>query len=243
MEAILQKLVMPDNAAIQEGTAELKEAFKQPNAIPMLCQVLTGSGTPQVRQYSALLLRKKLGKQKTWRNLTAEDQQTLKNGTLNTLTVEPDKQVQHAIVQLIAVLAKHELPKNAWPELIPLVDQCFQSEEPGRKSLAMFMASALCESAPEVIKNSYLTGFCKLFNKALTNTTDPDIGVYATQAMTNLVPVIGSEELRLFQPLVGIVTVFIGRLIEAGEEEKATTAMEVILYHLHTYYLLQLFFD
>jgi len=223
----LQKLVMPDNAAIQEGTAELKEAFKQPNAIPMLCQVLTGSGTPQVRQYSALLLRKKLGKQKTWRNLTAEDQQTLKNGTLNTLTVEPDKQVQHAIVQLIAVLAKHELPKNAWPELIPLVDQCFQSEEPGRKSLAMFVASALCESAPEVIKNSYLTGFCKLFNKALTNTTDPDIGVYATQAMTNLVPVIGSEELRLFQPLVGIVTVFIGRLIEAGEEEKATTAMEI----------------
>ena len=228
MEAILQKLVMPDNAAIQEGTAELKEAFKQPNAIPMLCQVLTGSGTPQVRQYSALLLRKKLGKQKTWRNLTAEDKQTLKSGTLNTLTTEPDKQVQHAIVQLIAVIAKHELPKNAWPELIPLLDNCFQSEEPGRKSLATFMASALCESSPEAIKNSYLAGFCKLFNKALTNTTDPEIGVNATQAMTNLVPVIGSEELRLFQPLVGTATIFISRLIEAGEEEKATTAMEVM---------------
>jgi hypothetical protein len=64
MEAILQKLIMPDNAAIQEGTAELKEAFKQPNAIPMLCAVLTSSANPQIRQYSALLLRKKLGKQK-----------------------------------------------------------------------------------------------------------------------------------------------------------------------------------
>ena len=227
MEAILQKLVMPDNAAIQEGTAELKEAFKQPNAIPMLCQVLGGSASPQIRQYSALLLRKKLGKQKTWHNLSAEDRQALKNGTLNTLTVEPDKQVQHAIVQLIAVIAKHELPNNAWPELIQTLDQCFQSEESGRKSLAMFMASALCESCPEVIKTVHLGGFCKLFNKALTNTTDPEVGVHATQAMTNLVPVIGSEELRWFQPLVGNVTNFIRRLIEAGEDEKATSAMEV----------------
>ena len=91
----------------------------------------------------------------------------------------------------------------------------------------MFMASALCESSAEVIKNVYLAGFCKLFIKALTNTTDPEIGVHATQAMTNLVPVIGSEELRFFQPLVGTVTTFIGRLIEAKEEEKATSAMEV----------------
>ena len=124
-------------------------------------------------------------------------------------------------------MAKHELPNNSWPELIPFLDQCFQSEESGRKALAMFMASALCESSAEVIKNVYLAGFCKLFIKALTNTTDPEIGVHATQAMTNLVPVIGSEELRFFQPLVGTVTTFIGRLIEAKEEEKATSAMEV----------------
>ena len=104
MEAILQKLIMPDNAAIQEGTAELKEAFKQPNAIPMLCAVLTSSANPQIRQYSALLLRKKLGKQKTWRSISAEDRLSLKVGTIDTLTKEPEKQVQHAIIQLIGRL-------------------------------------------------------------------------------------------------------------------------------------------
>ena len=49
----------------------------------------------------------------------------------------------------------------------------------------------------ENIHRWYLEGFCKLFSKALTNTADPEIGVHATQAMTNLVPVIGSEVERV----------------------------------------------
>lgn len=178
MEAILAKLVLPDTAAIQQGTAELKEAFKHPNAIPELCNVLTSCGNPQIRQYSALLLRKKLGKQKTWRSLSPEDRQTLKNGTIDALTKEPDTQVQHAIVQLIAAVAKHDLTRNEWPQLMPFLDQCFQSDEPGRKSLAMFMASALCESSSEVIKNVYLNGLCKLFNKALTGIEDLEVNSY-----------------------------------------------------------------
>ena len=36
-----------------------------------------------------------------------------------------------------------------------------------------------------------------------------------------------SEELRIYQPLVGSVTSFIRRLIEAGAEEKAAEAMEI----------------
>lgn len=227
MEAILSKLVMPDNAVIQQGTAELKEAFKDPRAIPELCSVLTSSSSPQIRQYSALLLRKKLGKQKTWRGLGPEDRQTLKNGTIDALTKEPDKQVQHSIVQLIAAVAKHDLPRNEWPQLMPFLDQCYQSDEPGRKSLAMFMASALCESSSEVMKGVYLGGLTKLFNKALTASPDLEVGYHATLAMTHLVPFIGSEELRFFQPLVGSVTNFIRKLIEAGAEEKAASAMEI----------------
>ena len=185
MEAILGKLVLPDNEAIQQGTAELKEAFKHPSAIPELCNVLTTNSVPQIRQYSALLLRKKLGRQKTWQKLTPNDKQTLKNGVMDALMKEPDKTVQHAIVQLIAVLAKHELPKNEWPLLISFLDQCFQSEEPGRKSLAMFMAAALCESCPEVIKTVYLAGFCKLFSKALVYVGEVDVGYHATLALGN----------------------------------------------------------
>ena len=227
MEAILGKLVTPNNEVIQQGTLELKEAFKQPSAIPELCNVLSSSATPQIRQYAALLLRKKLSKQKTWRSIGQPDREALKAGCIETLMKEPDKTVQHSIVQLIGVLAKHDLSKNQWPALMPFVEGCFQSEEPGKKSLAMFMASSLCESCPQLMKDHFMAGLAKMFQKALTDFSDLEAGFYATQAMNHLVPYIGSEELRFFQPLVGNVTCFVRRLIEAGAEEKAATAMEI----------------
>ena len=139
----MNKLVQPNNELIQQGTAELKEAFKHQNAIPELFTVLTTGSSPQIRQYSALLLRKKLGKSKLWKGIGHLDCQTIKTGLLTTVTNESEKTVQHAIVQLIGVIAKHDLPKNGWPELMPFIEQCFHSDDLGRKSLAMFMASAL----------------------------------------------------------------------------------------------------
>jgi hypothetical protein len=225
MEAILSKLIMPDNAAIQQGTAELKEAFNHPGAIPELCTVLTTSTTPQIRQYSALLLRKKLAKGKTWKRFATGDQQTIKAGTISALVNEPEKSVQHAIVQLIGVLAKHEFPKEKWPELMPFIGQCFLNDD--KKSLAMFMASALCETSGEVIKARHLSEYALMFGKALTAEADLEVGFYATLAMTHLVPLIGSDDLKLYQPLVGHVTAFIKRLITSGAEDKATQAMEI----------------
>ena len=227
MEAILSKLTTPDNEIIQQGTAELKEAFKQPTAISELCNVLTSSPQSQIRQYSALLLRKKLGKQKTWRAIGQADREALKNGCIETLMKEQDKTVQHSIIQLMGVLAKHDLPKNQWPAIMAFVETYFQSDEHGKKSLAMFMASSLCESCPQTIKDHFLPGLCKMFQNALTDLSDLEPGYYATQAMTHLVPYIGSEELRLFQPLVGNVTSFVRRLVEAGVEDKAAKAMEI----------------
>ncbi|MEE6525064.1 hypothetical protein FKM82_024850, partial [Ascaphus truei] len=53
LETILTSLLQPDNAIIQQATAQLKEAFKDPLIIPALCEVLRGSQDPQV--YTALL--------------------------------------------------------------------------------------------------------------------------------------------------------------------------------------------
>ena len=112
----------------------------------------------------------------------------------------------------------------------------------------VFMASALCESSAEPIKSVYMVQICKLFAKALTYSQDLEVGYYATLAMTRLVPYIGyvhrnkisfisfsnyifecfrSEELRIYQPLVGSVTNYIRRLVEIGAEDKAAEAMEI----------------
>lgn len=57
-----------------QGTNELREAFKRPEAVPALCNVLSTSSSPQIRQYAAVLLRKRLSKQRNWGKLPIEVQ-------------------------------------------------------------------------------------------------------------------------------------------------------------------------
>jgi hypothetical protein len=75
-------LQVPDSATIQAGTAELREAFKSANAIPELGTVLGSAADAQVRQYAALLLRKKLQRPRVWAKIPPEAQASIKDGVL-----------------------------------------------------------------------------------------------------------------------------------------------------------------
>ena len=83
MESILGKLVQPDSRLIAEGTKELRAAFKNPDAIPEMCRILSSCPDVTIRQYSALLLRKKFAKSKNWNEkLSPEARETIKKGCL-----------------------------------------------------------------------------------------------------------------------------------------------------------------
>ncbi|KAJ8302474.1 hypothetical protein KUTeg_018870 [Tegillarca granosa] len=103
LEETLGKLLVPDNNTIQAATQQLKELFKDPNIIPGLCQVLSTSQTPQVRQYAAVLLRRKIQKSRHWRALPEN--------------ICSKKSVRNAVAQVAATVAKHDLPNNQWPQL------------------------------------------------------------------------------------------------------------------------------
>lgn len=59
-----------------QGTKELGEVLKSPSVVGELCQVMGTSAAPQVRQYAAVILRKRLGKTRHWMKLEAD----VKNG-------------------------------------------------------------------------------------------------------------------------------------------------------------------
>lgn len=226
MESIIAKLMVPDNAVIQQGTAELKEAFKSPSAIPELCSVMTTSQVIQTRQYAALLLRKKLAKSAMWsNNLSVQDRSAIKVGCMEALIHEPDMSVKHSIVQLMGVLAKHELPQGSWPELLRFLFQCFESKDASERQLGMFMTSVLSETAPEAMK-VHLRDLVKMFHRALMDDSDAQLGFYACQSMTHLVSHVGTDEVAIFQPLVPQVINMIKRLILV-DEDKACQAMEI----------------
>jgi hypothetical protein len=82
MEKILSKFLVSDNVVIQQGTKELREAFRNPEVIPALCNVVGSSQNSQLRQYAAVLLRKGLSKSKYWPELPGNVQNISKQGIL-----------------------------------------------------------------------------------------------------------------------------------------------------------------
>ncbi|XP_043914093.1 importin-4 [Protopterus annectens] len=75
LENVLHRLLQPDNAVIQQATAELKVAFRDPSVVPALCCILTRSANAQIRQFAAVLMRRRVGKQ--WRKLAPEMKESI----------------------------------------------------------------------------------------------------------------------------------------------------------------------
>ena len=58
-----------------QATADLQEALKHPETIHALCEVVVTSANPQLRQYAAVILRKRLIKLRNWQLVPLEQQQ------------------------------------------------------------------------------------------------------------------------------------------------------------------------
>uniref|UniRef100_A0A669BY86 Importin 4 n=1 Tax=Oreochromis niloticus TaxID=8128 RepID=A0A669BY86_ORENI len=129
LEQILSQLTQPDNAIIQQATAQLKQAFKDPAIIPGLCAVMSGSQNPQIRQSAAVMLRLRV--KKHWKKISPNDRERFEHT------------VQHSLSQLCAVMVKHETPDH-WPALLQLLTHTSYNE-------AMEVFNELMESEVSII--------------------------------------------------------------------------------------------
>ena len=235
MEAIIQKLLVPDGDIIKQGTAELTNILKTPEGVPQLCNCLANSQNVQVRQYASLLLRKRFGKRRVWLKVPINDRQVVKQGCLQALATEPEKTVKHAIAQLVAVLAKHELTKsNDWPELFAFLGNCYTQGNVDNFQLGIYCISALCETAGDNLVKKKLKVFAPYVTKALSaECGDLDSSYYGVQSVTHLVAHVGSEQTGDFRSLIPNAIETIKRLIAAASsgvcnaEDKACEAMDL----------------
>jgi len=137
-----------------------------------------------------------------------------------------------SVAQLVAALAKHELKSNTgssaggggWPELLEFLKVHLGSNDHGQRLLGMYLLSVLCDVAATQAK-PLMRLFGKVFSRALSN-DELDVGFYATRAITSLIPHVGSDDLGLFQPLVGPVVELVTKLVTT-DEGKAAEAMEI----------------
>lgn len=229
MEQILIKLLLPDNEKIQEGTIELREAFKKPESTPELCNIAVSSQNPEMRQYAAVLLRKRYSKWKNWLVLPEQIRTEFKAVILQRLINEHEKSVKNAIVQLVGIIIKHELPKNGWPQALQFIQQLITGDNIAEKELGMYTLSIITEIASE----AYLPtsqSIMVILNQTLNNLQDlaNPIAYYIIKTMLNFVPFVSQKQhlVNAYHEMMPRMLNTVAALAEA-HEEKAIECFEL----------------
>ncbi|XP_050478214.1 importin-4-like isoform X1 [Bombus huntii] len=230
MEEILLKLLVADNTSIQQGTAELREAFKKPESTPTLCQLIISSTNSQVRQYAAILLRKRYAKGKHWLKLPQHIRNEFKTVILQALVNEPEKMVKNAIAQLIGTIVKHELPNNGWPEVLQFVQQLITSENLINKELGTYTLSIMTEIAPDVY-SIHAVSLANLLGQTLNSLQDlrNPVAYYILKIMQSLVPFVEGNQMMInayHQMMPQIMTTI--QSLTTSHEDKAIQCFELL---------------
>lgn len=222
LEQILSQLTQPDNALIQQATAQLKLAFKDPAIIPALCAVMTGSQNPQIRQSAAVMLRMRV--KKHWRKISPDHRESIKAVVLQAFTQESEHMVRHSLSQLSGVLVKHETP-DRWPALLQLLNQSTKSNNPQDRQVGLLLLSKVVESNPEPFQPHY-GQLLQLFGTVLQDLDNPNALYYCILTLTAMTAYTGSEEMNLMRSLIPPLIVALKHLIKA-DQDQASEAMEV----------------
>uniref|UniRef100_A0AAQ4PWA2 Importin 4 n=1 Tax=Gasterosteus aculeatus aculeatus TaxID=481459 RepID=A0AAQ4PWA2_GASAC len=221
LEKILSQLTEPDNAVIQQATAQLKKAFKDPAIIPALCAVMSGSQNPQIRQSAAVMLRLRV--KKHWKKISPEDRESLKAVVLQVFMQETEHTVQHSLSQLCAVMVKHETP-DRWPALLQLLNQATKSSNPRDRQVGLLLLNKVMDANPEPFKPHYCQ-LLQLFSTVLQDHNNPTALYYCILTLTSITAYTGKEE--SMRAIIPSLIVALQHLIKA-DQRQAGEAMEVL---------------
>lgn len=222
LEQILSQLTQPDNAVIQQATAQLKQAFKDPAIIPALCAVMSGSQNPQIRQSAAVMLRMRV--KKHWKKIIPNDRESLKAVVLQAFMQETEHTVQHSLSQLCAVMVKHETPDH-WPALLQLLNESTKSSNPNDRQVGLLLLNKVVESNPESFKPHYRQ-LLQLLATVLQDVNNPTALYYSILTLTAITAYSGTEEMNQMRSIIPSLIVALKHLIKANEDQ-ASEAMEV----------------
>ncbi|CAL1538181.1 unnamed protein product [Lymnaea stagnalis] len=226
LEQILARLLESDNDVIQKATLELKEAFKDPSTLQTLCQILGTSTQPQIRQYAAVLIRRKIHKSKQWAALDDNFKNSIRGNILQLLVQEQDKSARAAIAQIVGVIARLDTPTNSWPSLFEFLVTFTKDEDPNKREIGMYVLSIVTSLAAEQMK-PHMVSLLTLLADTLNDKENIEV-CYLSIKRTHLC-IFVIHFLKSFQKYVQNVVPRVLEVVQAlalVDEDKACVALE-----------------
>ncbi|GIL67102.1 hypothetical protein Vafri_20555 [Volvox africanus] len=143
LDALLMACLSNNTEAIKAAEAALKRMTGSPALIPQLLLRATNSHSPEVRQLSAVLLRKAVSKH--WTKLTDMDRLHMQCVLLDQLVSEPHHSVRRSLGDLVGVVARFAVAKGQWPGLLEFLGRCSASTDSGHREVALALLGSLAE--------------------------------------------------------------------------------------------------
>lgn len=222
LQAVLEQLLEPDNAVIQQATARLREAFADPRTPERLAEIVVGAARPQLRQLAAVLLRRRLSGGR-WRCLDPELRLRLPSLLAEALEKETDRSVLPSLSHVGAVLLRRG-GAEAWAPMGQWVQRA--ARDPHLQERALQVLSAALEDPPPSL-TPHCRPIAELCRGGLQPGTPPHSTAYALKALGGLAAALGGTQTDLLRSLLPDVLRALQALIDA-DEELGAAALEVL---------------
>ncbi|ELK11218.1 Importin-4 [Pteropus alecto] len=209
LERILRELLLPDTERIRRATEQLQVALRDPASLPALCDLLASAADPQIRQFAALLTRRRLNAR--WRRL-AEEHRERHNVSLS-------------LAQLSATIFRKE-GLEAWPQLMQLLQHNTHSPHIPEREMGLLLLSVVVTSRPEAFRPHHRE-LLQLLNETLGEVGSPGLLFYSLRTLTTMAPYLGTDDVPLARMLVPKLIMAMQTLILV-DEAKACEAMEAL---------------
>ncbi|XP_050999084.1 importin-4 [Acomys russatus] len=223
LEKILKELLLPDTERIRRATEQLQLALKDPNALPALCNLLASATDPQIRQFAAVLTRRRLNTR--WRRLAPEQRESLKSLVLTALQKEPEHYVSVSLAQLSATIFRRE-GLEGWPQFMHLLQHSTHSSHSPEKEVGLLLLSVVVSSQPEAF-HPHQRELLQLLVETLGEVGFPGVLFYSLRTLTALAPYLRTDDVPLARMLVPKLVMAVRTLIPL-DEVKACEALEAL---------------
>ncbi|KAL6076022.1 hypothetical protein STEG23_007629 [Scotinomys teguina] len=223
LEQILKELLLPDTERIRRATEQLQTALRDPAALPALCDLLASATDPQIRQFAAVLTRRRLNTR--WRRLAPEQRESLKTLVLTALQRETEHYVSVSLAQLSATIFRKE-GLEAWPQFMHLLQQSTHSTNSPEKEVGLLLLSVVVSSQPEAFY-PHQRELLQLLIDTLGEVGAPRLLFYSVRTLTALAPYLRTDNVPLARMLVPKLIMAVRTLIPL-DEVKACEALEAL---------------
>ncbi|KAF9397952.1 hypothetical protein BGX21_008330 [Mortierella sp. AD011] len=228
LQQTLQKVLFSnDSNQIKEATKALNtQFFVERDCVPALAHIVETSPQKEVRQLSAVELRKQVGN--WWPKLDDPVKAAVKAQLLKLIVNEQEPLSRHSTARVIATIGRIEIPTSSWPELLNFLFQCCSSSTAGHREVGVYVIYAIFEVTDAFADN--LRQLLELFSRTIIDPESLVVRITTVQALGKMADFIEDDqkdEITMLTELVPHMVHVLKQCLDIGDEESSAKCFEV----------------